>query len=216
MQLKGTESINGASSDIEDPMEISAISAEDEKRPKTEMESLLQYLQSDDEKSSPALERIINESDEEFVLECVRKIPHSAVIPLLGAIRNCMSKFPFEESAHGLWLKLTLSHHNEYLTDQPNKETLLRPICELLEKKAESYAKIVNLKGKLDLIKTQIQSRANPEHAQESNPALFIIRGHNDEDELSDVLDELLHPASDVEDAFDDLGNESDDIFNDE
>ena len=65
--------------------------------------------------------------------------------------------------SHSKWLRSVLQHHTAYLMSNPHCHDLLGPVYATLEARTRHYAKLVQLKGKLDLLTKQIS--ASPEDA---------------------------------------------------
>jgi len=174
------------------------------------LQLLLQGLNSKDKR---ILESVLERVDEELITDTVKRLPMEAVLPLLETLHHYIQgKTPLVFS-HGKWLKAVLQHHTSHIMSSPECEEILSSMNTIIEARTRNYSKILQLKGKLDMIVKQINTqdeddRFQPELNQASKEALLVY--HDDSsDELNDKLDEMLLPASDTDN--DDLEADSSD-----
>merc|ERR1719193_1077106 len=85
----------------------------------------------------------------------------------------------------------------------PECEEIMSSMNTIIEARTRNYSKILQLKGKLDMIVKQINTqdedyRFQPESNQASKEALLVYQDDSS-DELNDKLDEMLLPASDTD-----------------
>lgn len=109
--------------------------------------------------------------------------------------------------SHGKWLKAVLNHHTSYVMSSPECEEILASMNAIIESRTRNYNKILQLRGKLEMMVQQVN--AQPEDEQEvleeqiNKEALLVYQDDDDEDELK--LDDMLMPASDTDnDDWDD------------
>ncbi len=117
--------------------------------------------------------------------------------------------------SHSKWLRSVLQHHSAYLMSIPQCGELLGPVLAMLEARTRNYGALMHLKGKLDIMTRQISTSAEDMDGGEgttgaSKEALLVYQDDSS-DELSDVLDELLLPASDNEESWNVGGDDEDD-----
>jgi len=79
-------------------------------------------------------------------------------------------------------------------------------VSALLEARTSSYSSVLQLRGKLDLVIKRKSGRAEEAAVDTEKEALLVYKDESS-DELSDVLDDLLVPASDTDDNWDDDEN---------
>jgi len=164
------------------------------------LQLLLQGLNSKDKR---ILESVLERVDEELINDTVKRLPLEAILPLLETLHHYIQgKTPLVFS-HGKWLKAVLQHHTSYIMSSPECEEILTSMNTIIEARTRNYSKILQLKGKLDMIVKQINTqdeddRFQPESNQASKEALLVYQDDSS-DELNDKLDEMLLPASDTD-----------------
>merc|ERR1711899_486152 len=164
------------------------------------LQLLLQGLNSKDKR---ILESVLERVDEELINDTVKRLPLEAILPLLETLHHYIQgKTPLVFS-HGKWLKAVLQHHTSYIMSSPECEEILTSMNTIIEARTRNYSKILQLKGKLDMIVKQINTqdeddRFQPELNQASKEALLVYQDDSSDD-LNDKLDEMLLPASDTD-----------------
>merc|ERR1711997_1016490 len=81
----------------------------------------------------------------------------------------------------------------------------------VIEGRTRNYAKILQLRGKLEMMVKQVQDQGDqfqPELNQASKEALLVYQDDSS-DELNDKLDEMLLPASDTDNDDWDTNNDA-------
>ena len=111
--------------------------------------------------------------------------------------------------AHAKWMKAILRHHTSYMMSSAHCEDILASVYAMIEAKTRNYNKILQLRGKLEMMVQQVS--AQPESIEESvtNKEALLIYQDDSSDELNDKLDEMLMPASDTDN--DDWNEEGED-----
>jgi len=174
------------------------------------LQLLLQGLNSKDKR---ILESVLERVDEELINDTVKRLPLEAILPLLETLHHYIQgKTPLVFS-HGKWLKAVLQHHTSYIMSSPECEEILTSMNTIIEARTRNYSKILQLKGKLDMIVKQINTqdeddRFQPELNQASKEALLVYQDDSS-DELNDKLDEMLLPASDTDNDDWDTNNDA-------
>jgi hypothetical protein len=174
------------------------------------LQLLLQGLNS---KDKHILQSVLERVDEEIINDTVKRLPLEAILPLLETLHHYIQgKTPLVFS-HGKWLKAVLQHHTSYIMSSPECEEILSSMNTIIEARTRSYSKILQLKGKLDMIVKQINTqdeddRFQPELIQPSKEALLVYQDDSS-DELNDKLDEMLLPASDTDNDDWDTNNDA-------
>jgi hypothetical protein len=174
------------------------------------LQLLLQGLNS---KDKHILQSVLERVDEEIINDTVKRLPLEAILPLLETLHHYIQgKTPLVFS-HGKWLKAVLQHHTSYIMSSPECEEILSSMNTIIEARTRNYSKILQLKGKLDMIVKQINTqdeddRFQPELIQPSKEALLVYQDDSS-DELNDKLDEMLLPASDTDNDDWDTNNDA-------
>jgi len=174
------------------------------------LQLLLQGLNSKDKR---ILESVLERVDEELINDTVKRLPLEAILPLLETLHHYIQgKTPLVFS-HGKWLKAVLQHHTSYIMSSPECEEIMSSMNTIIEARTRNYSKILQLKGKLDMIVKQINTqdeddRFQPESNQASKEALLVYQDDSS-DELNDKLDEMLLPASDTDNDDWDTNNDA-------
>ena len=68
---------------------------------------------------------------------------------------------------HSKWMKSLLQFHTSYLTNSPQCEDIMTSIYAMIENKTKNYQRILQLRGKLDIMVQQMNTEPDP--AQESS-----------------------------------------------
>lgn len=111
--------------------------------------------------------------------------------------------------AHGKWLKAVLQHHTSFVISSPECEEILTSMNAIIEARTKNYSKILQLRGKLEMMVHQVT--AQPENLEPSTStskeALLVYQDEDSSDELQ--LDDMLMPNSDTDN--DDWDQQSED-----
>ena len=107
-----------------------------------------------------------------------------------------------------------LTLHTGFLVSVPDCQDLLGPVHALLEARTGAYNSVLQLRGKLDLVIKQKSGRVEDVAVDADREALVVYQDESSE-ELEDVLEDLLVPASDKDDNWDDDDEEEEEEDND-
>jgi len=77
--------------------------------------------------------------------------------------------------------------------------SLMAPVYGMLEARTRHFSSLCRLKGKLDIMTKQITTKPLEKEAIESSKMALLNYVDDSSDEQSDIMDELLPPASDME-----------------
>lgn len=102
-----------------------------------------------------------------------------------------------------------LTLHTGFLVSVPDCQDLLGPVYALLEARTGAYNSLLQLRGKLDLVIKQKSGRVEDAAVDADQEALVVYQDEST-DELEDVLGDLIMPASDRDDNWDDEEEEED------
>lgn len=182
--------------------------------PKTDslLQLLLQGLHNKDRK---ILDSVLDRTDENLIETTVRKLPIEGVIPLIQELQHYIRGRGMTQFTHGKWLNSVLQHHSAYLMSNPDCADILCPVLSMLEARTKHFDRILRLKGKLDTMTRQISSAGQTDLSPEEEKEALLVHRDSDSDLDADVLDELLPPASDIEE-YDEDEDEDDEDMEDE
>jgi len=161
---------------------------------------LLQGLHNKDRK---ILDSVLDRADEDLIENTVKKLPVEFVIPLIRELQHYIKGRGMVNQAHSKWLKYAIQIHTGHLMSTPNCEELLGPVYSLIEARTRHYSMALQLKGKLDMMTRQITAKPDSTEKDEvSNREALLVYQDDSSDELSEVMDDLLLPASDTDDNW--------------
>lgn len=161
------------------------------------LQLLLQGLNNKDRK---ILESVLERADDEQINNTVKRLPIEAIVPMLEELQHHIQGKGLGVLTHSKWMKSLLQFHTSYLTNSPQCEDIMTSIYAMIENKTKNYQRILQLRGKLDIMVQQMNTEPDP--AQESsndNTKEALLVYHDDSDELNDELDEMLLPVSDTD-----------------
>ena len=112
------------------------------------------------------LDLVLSQIDEDIINNVVAALPKQMIPLLLKVLQNyIMIRGPLV-FAHGKWLKIILHHHSAYLVSSPEYEAILASMNATIEAKTRSYDKILQVRGKIEMMLEQI--RKNPGKSNKS------------------------------------------------
>uniref|UniRef100_A0A023FHN4 Putative wd-repeat protein n=1 Tax=Amblyomma cajennense TaxID=34607 RepID=A0A023FHN4_AMBCJ len=171
LQAIDTAAITRATGDRREPPRVDNLS-----------QLLLQGLQSNDAK---LLNSVLQRTDETLLRNTVQRLPVSSILSLLKELHKRMHSRGSGVYPYMKWTKALISAHTCYLMTCQEASTLLLPLLELLEARTEVFEKVCKLRGRVDLIMTQVAAR----HRETELPSepLCVIQDESSDDEDMDV-----------------------------
>lgn len=169
---------------------------------------LLQGLQSNNLK---LLDTVLQRGDENAIKNTIRRLPITAIVPLLRELERRLHGRGSGSPSYLRWMKSLLLTHTSYLTTCGELEGLLGPVAQLLEGRSEAYSRMCSLRGRLNLMLSQISSKDDDE-AVSSEALLVYNEESSDEEEL---MEDIMGSHSGSEDNWSDLDMELEDKNND-
>jgi len=109
----------------------------------------------------------------------------------LSCVLRHVDCFNFRNHSLLKWLKNIFQIHSAYLMECPSSEELLSPYLSLLRSREVLYPQMCQLKGKLELIKGNIQAKEFK--AEQPNDALLVYQ-----DGMRIIRYELLNPLTKI------------------
>ncbi|CAL8090103.1 unnamed protein product [Orchesella dallaii] len=164
-------------------------------------------------KDSRILQSVLCRWDENIISSTVRSLPVQLIIPLLNEIKGMLAGKAQQNHSLLKWLKNIFQIHSAYLMACPSSEELLSPYLSLLRSREVLYPQMCQLKGKLELIKGNIQAKEFK--AEQPNEALLVYQDESSDDDKED--DTFLPSESEgFLETDDDLGVDDDESASDD
>lgn len=167
-------------------------------RTDTMAQLLAQGLHSNDNR---ILSSVLDRADPDLIDNTVKRIPVEAVLPLVTNLMKFIKGRGRVDASHAKWLRSVLSLHTGYLVSVPECRDLLTPVYALLEARTSHYPQVLQLRGKLELLTKQTDVTGEDTEVDTGKEALLVYQDDSS-DELEDVMDDLLVPASDTDDDW--------------
>lgn len=155
---------------------------------------LTQGLQSADDR---LLSTVLDRSDETLIRNTVQRLPITCVLALLKELHKRMHWKGARLCTYMKWIKSIIVTHTSFLTTCKEASTLLNPLVELLEARTEVFDKLCRLRGRIDLIMSQVTARNDDRLREPLSQPLCVLQEESSEDEVQDDSD-----ASEDEDLW--------------
>lgn len=168
--------------------------------PKTDTmaQLLVQGLHS---KDANILNSVLDRDDPELIDNTVKSLPVETVVPLLSVLMKRVQGRG--NTAKVRWTHSVLRNHAGYLISAPNvQKDILMPLNDIISARVSNYPQVLRLKGKIDMIKGQME-RNKTEAPTQVNRAPLLVYQDESEDEYSDVLNKLSAPSQGVDEDSD-------------
>ncbi|KAL4237474.1 WD repeat-containing protein 43 [Mactra antiquata] len=193
---------------------LNAVSLEKPKsgqeRPKTDklVTLLVQGLQSQDEK---LLDQVFRNVELKVVQNTIRNLPIHLIIPLVQEVTKRMYGDAEASKSKIVWIQTLLAVHTSYLTTFPEIIEAFSMLYQIMDSRVTMLGKLSRLKGKLDIIISQIsaQTKEEEDHGTEQQ-ALLQFEESSDEDDLEELA--IGPGVSDSEDNWEDFTDEESDM----
>jgi len=160
---------------------------------------LAQGLHSNDQR---ILSSVLDRADPDLIDNTVRRVPAEAIVPLVQTLMRFIKGRGRVDASHAKWLRSVLGLHTGYLVSVPECQDLLSPVFALLEARTQHYSQVLQLRGKLELLTKQTEVTGGEADIDAGKEALLVYQDDSS-DEMEDVMNDLLVPASDTDDDFD-------------
>jgi U3 small nucleolar RNA-associated protein 5 len=157
--------------------------------------ALVQALHS---KDSALLEGCLRQRNPEVIAATVRRFPTAYVIPLLLQLIDKFQEKPVRAQEIMDWIRPVLQIHTAYLMTVPDLVKKLSNFYQAMDTRVSVLPKLLTLNGRLDIVTTQIDSRAHK---------LGSLNQHTVKDEkprsvyVEQVSDDEAEPSDDEEDG---------------
>eukprot|EP01128_Nolandella_sp_AFSM9_P010249 TRINITY_DN704_c1_g2_i1.p1 TRINITY_DN704_c1_g2~~TRINITY_DN704_c1_g2_i1.p1 ORF type:complete len:635 (+),score=145.25 TRINITY_DN704_c1_g2_i1:115-1905(+) len=155
-------------------------------------------------KDKDLLATVFQTTDVTIVSKTVQKLSPTYILPLLQVVVEKFQSSPATTSQLVLWINAVVSTHLSYIVTIPNLSVTLAPLYSLIQSRLAVYQDVLKLKGRLDLMVTQInQQRENTQLTLTSNTPLAVYRDGMEEDSF------VSESQSSSEESEEDSGSES-------
>ncbi|CDS12896.1 hypothetical protein LRAMOSA05080 [Lichtheimia ramosa] len=166
---------------------------------------LVQALHTNDQH---LLESCFMHSKPEVIRSTVQRLPSSYVIPLMQQLIARFQNKPNRGPALAEWIKTVLLVHTSYLMTVPDLVGKLSNFYQALDARLAVFPKLLALRGRLDLIQNQIDTRTRHSEQEATDGAnVYVEQDSDDEAEadgfMSDDEEARAYLSSDDEDMAD-------------
>lgn len=168
---------------------------------------LIQGLHS---KDRSLLQNVLFRRDEAVIVQTVQRLPVQLVGSLIRELITLVEGKTYTSQVAAQWLKAVLSIHAGQILADNNMGVLLGPLLGLVETRLSSLSTLCQLRGRLDLLLTQISGpskRGN--YATADTQALLVYQDQESSDDGSDILASEVEDENDSE-RWDELSEEED------
>ncbi|KAJ1338570.1 U3 small nucleolar RNA-associated protein 5 [Microdochium nivale] len=150
---------------------------------------LTQALRTDD---NDLLESCLHTTDLNTVSNTIQRLDSSLAGTLLTKLASRMHRRPGRAGSLMTWVQWTLVAHGGALATQPDLTKKLGELHRVLEERSRGLTSLLSLKGKLDLLESQMQLRrgirngvdSDDEDSDEEEQGIVYVEGEEDASEL--------------------------------
>ncbi|KXJ96525.1 Dip2/Utp12 family-domain-containing protein [Microdochium bolleyi] len=150
---------------------------------------LTQALRTDD---NDLLESCLHTTDLNTVSNTIQRLDSSLAGTLLTKLASRMHRRPGRAGSLMTWVQWTLVAHGGALATQPGLAKKLGELHRVLEERSRGLTSLLSLKGKLDLLESQMQLRrgirngvdSDDEDSDEDEQGIVYVEGEEDASEL--------------------------------
>lgn len=162
---------------------------------------LSQGLASRDEE---LLRRALSCGDKDLQQHCLRRLLPIHILPLLELLIQRINQYPRQTDRLVPWLRALLSVHAAYLTGVPDLSDRLADLHKIIDARTKTYRRMVQLKGRIDMMMEQAQERDGLRRGPQEQLALLMTTPMATYDESEDEdATEIMEDISDEEDDDD-------------
>ncbi|XP_071514457.1 WD repeat-containing protein 43 [Panulirus ornatus] len=163
---------------------------------------LLQGLHSKDLR---ILQNVIDRGDEVTINNTVRRLPVSAVLPLLKHLQTVIMGRGYKNIAYVKWVRSVLYYHMSHLSSHPDREELMQPFYSASAARMSSLYQVTQLHARLDLMLTHVATRHEEAKQDAVEPEALLVYREESSDE-DDLLEGTMG-VSESEDNWEELSD---------
>ncbi|XP_037071883.1 ESF1 homolog [Pollicipes pollicipes] len=157
-------------------------------------------------KDRTMLRTVLQTEEADVIRTTVQALPVDAVLPLIDRL-GYMLRFA-DQSFSGLkWLRAVMERHSSFLLTQSDLDSLLAPVYSSVQVRLRSYPRLLQLRGRLQLIAGQMAARqrqaAERAGAAADQPPLLAYQDDSSDDD-GDLLGLPAHSPGDLSDMSED------------
>lgn len=110
-------------------------------------------------KDNDMLEKALSVADMDLIKSALRKMPEEHVLALLDEIVSRIQRKPLRALQLVPWLRTLLLVRTNYLVTVPGLDAKLRPLQAIIDARTKTYRRMVQLRGRLDLMLQQVEEQ---------------------------------------------------------
>ncbi|KAF2897424.1 hypothetical protein ILUMI_08750 [Ignelater luminosus] len=173
-------------------------------------------------KDKAILRSVLNRHDEKVIKNTIKRLPMPVIIPFVQEVTGMIQGKTVSSQIGTLWLKNLLQVHAGLLLSNPELPDLLGPVLGTIESRLSLLTPLNRLRGRLDLLVSQVGASNSQNTEQTEDDALLIYNDKESSDSESEDMDIAPQSESDnewVEESSDNDGdenNEQDEDSNDD
>ncbi|XP_049819073.1 WD repeat-containing protein 43 [Aethina tumida] len=156
---------------------------------------LVQGLHSKDKN---ILRQVLTRKDETVIKNTIRRLPITVIEPLVVELNNFLKGKTDMCQIGSLWLRHILQIHSGILISNPKLSELLGDSLSGIECRLAMQAQLQRLRGRLNLLASQISAKPSTEGDLNEEP-LLVFNDKDSSDSEDDVMEVDLHSESDHE-----------------
>ncbi|KRT82733.1 hypothetical protein AMK59_3512, partial [Oryctes borbonicus] len=152
-------------------------------------------------KDKHILRNVLIKRDESVIRSTIKRLPMPVIVPLLQELTSCVQGKTAMSYTGSLWLKNLLQIHAGLLLSNPQLSELLDPILGSIQSRLLLQTPLSRLRGRLDLLMTQINNATMQESNENDEPLLsYVDKDSSDsENENSDMVQNEAQSESENE-----------------
>eukprot|EP00088_Acartia_fossae_P001435 TRINITY_DN1055_c0_g1_i10.p1 TRINITY_DN1055_c0_g1~~TRINITY_DN1055_c0_g1_i10.p1 ORF type:complete len:660 (-),score=170.16 TRINITY_DN1055_c0_g1_i10:383-2362(-) len=144
-------------------------------------------------KNQSLLMSVLDREDLQMIESTIKCLPVEYVVPLLETLHQNIQSKGFSLS-HVIWAQSLVRHHVGYLVSLPHIHTqILLPMSDLMTARTANYLPLLKLKGKIEMIKGQMERNRNQAMMDTEHQPLIVYQDDSDESDTEDQ-ENLLPP----------------------
>ncbi|GJQ77781.1 hypothetical protein Trydic_g16043 [Trypoxylus dichotomus] len=142
---------------------------------------LIQGLHS---KDKHILRNVLIKRDESIIRNTINRLPMPVIVPLLEELTHFVQGKTAMSYIGSLWLKHLLQIHAALLFSNPQLSQLLDPVLESIQSRLLLQTPLSRLRGRLDLLMSQINNTTAQENNENDEPLLSYVDKDSSDSEI--------------------------------
>ncbi|XP_043239355.1 WD repeat-containing protein 43-like [Amphibalanus amphitrite] len=155
-------------------------------------------------KDRAMLRTVLETEDPAVVRSTVNALPLDAVLPFIDRLGHLL-RFADQSFSALQWLRAVMERHSSYLLTQTDLDSVLAPVYSSVQVRLRCFPRLLQLRGRLDLLTGQMAARRKRTAAVSSTPAEPLLSYRDDSsDDEGGLLGRPPPSPDDVSDMSDD------------